>query len=169
MIKIYTSYFYQVRNMRPGCLAFSTAFSDPAWFKKDGQPWIDKNGVLNGLRAEPFVPNIDLPPQDSCQGPKNCKFLKEDLPWQCPFLDAYEKQIYSLDPWEMEGRFRVIGMKWRELNNEPDMPLTFILLVHEAPTNSCSERVVLQKWLRDNNMGGEEWTKDIKEIGKNRW
>ena len=54
MIKVYTSYFYQIRNMRPGDLAFSTALGDPKWFHdftNDKQyKFIDKRGVLNGLR-----------------------------------------------------------------------------------------------------------------------
>lgn len=159
-IKVYTSYFYQVRNMRPGCLAFSTAVFDPKWFKGNGSPWIDKNGVLNGLRAEPFVPYFNEQPQeDACRGPEGCKYI--DLPWHCPFLEGYQKQINLLSPSDIEQRFLKVGEKWREKLNDPTLPLTFILLVHEAPSNPCSERVVLQQWLRENNMCGKEWTPNV--------
>ena len=48
----------------------------------------------------------------------------------------------------------------KEFNNK-EMDLTYILLVHEAPTNPCSERVMLQRWLSENGFGGEEWNKNI--------
>ena len=153
MIEVYTSYFYQVRNMRPGCLAFSTALSDPKWFNK-GQPYFDKNNVLVGLRAEPFVPRLEL--ENPCTGPKECEHRALDIPWNCEFIEAYYNMLQKLDPKEIEQRFVSVGERYLAHLNQ-DIPLTYILLVHEAPTNPCSERRPLQKWLKENNMGGEEW------------
>jgi hypothetical protein len=161
MIKVYTSYFYQVRNMREDCLAFSTAAFDPAWFHKGTKDnkttFIDKNGTLNGLRAEPFCPLLDLPDDEMCSGREGCKHLELDLPWHCNFLIAYGKKLNELDPKEIEQRFLRVGEAWRAHLNKPDLEITYILLVHEAPTNPCSERVMLQKWLKENGFGGEEW------------
>ena len=141
------------------CLAFSTALGDPRWFHEGIGPahqFIDKRGVLNGLRAEPFVPRIDLPPERSCTGPKACPHREADLPWYCDFLLAYKEMLSKLDPQEIEQRFIKVGEAWKAHLNQ-DFEPTNILLVHEAPTNPCSERVMLQKWLKSVNMGGEEW------------
>ena len=164
MIKIYTSYFYQVRNMRPGDLAFSTALGDPAWFHDftgDKQyKFIDKRGVLNGLRAEPFCPRLDLRPEDECRGRTGCPHLETNLPWYCNFLLEYYDHLKTLDPENIEERFLKVGESWQEFNNK-EMDITYILLVHEAPTNPCSERVMLQRWLSEKGFGGEEWNKNI--------
>lgn len=157
MIQVYTSYFYQIRNMTPNCLAFSTACGDPIWFHEyDQQYFIDKNGVLNGLRAEPFVPRLSLSVEDRCTGPKDCSHQ----PPHCPFLLEYEKKLDTLNPKEMEYRFKDVGRRWQEFTQQK-MDITYILLVHEAPSNPCSERVVLQRWLKKNKMGGAEWTKQV--------
>lgn len=162
MIKVYTSYFYQIRNMRPDCLAFSTALGDPKYFHdftNDKQyKFIDKHGRLNGLRAEPFCPPTDLPPQAACHGPESCSHLQTDIPWYCDFLLEYYKKLNKLDPQEIEQRFLRVGQAWQDFCQE-EMDITYILLVHEAPTNPCSERVMLQRWLKENNLGGEEWNK----------
>lgn len=159
MIKIYTSYFYQIRNMEPGCLAFSTALSDPKYFHKFGDSsikYFDKNGVLNGLRAEPFVPRFTEELKDPCTGPKGCKHLENNLPWNCEFLEKYTELLSKLDSKDIEQRFIRVGENYlKEIGK--DIPLTYILLVHEAPTNPCSERGPLQKWLKENDFGGEEW------------
>jgi len=164
MIKVYTSYFYQIRNMRPEDLAFSTALGDPAWyhdFTNDKQyKFIDKRGVLNGLRAEPFCPRLELRPEAQCRGTTGCPHLLSNLPWYCDFLLEYEKKLKLLDPQEIEQRFLRVGESWQNFNNK-EMDITYILLVHEAPNNPCSERVMLQRWLKENGFGGEEWQKEI--------
>lgn len=58
-MKIYTSYFYQVRNFPINTVAFSTAMWDPKWFhdfKDRKYKFKDKRGIWNGLRATPLVP-----------------------------------------------------------------------------------------------------------------
>ena len=61
-MEIYTSYFYQVRFMKPYHIPLSTAVWDPKWFHANrGQDYHfkDKNGVYNGLRAPVFAPGKD--------------------------------------------------------------------------------------------------------------
>lgn len=160
MVKVYTSYFYQIRNMNENCLAFSTALGDPKYFHDftgdKTYKFIDKNGVLNGLRAEPFCPRLDLPPEKICSGKEGCAHLAADLPWYCDFLLEYYKKLTMLDPQDIEQRFRKVQADWEEYLGH-SIESTFILLVHEAPTNPCSERVMLQRWLKENGFGGEEW------------
>ena len=64
-MKFYTSYFYQIRNFTPNMIPLSTACGDPLWFHKgmdNSYTFFDKNGVINGLRAEM------LHPDNSCSG-----------------------------------------------------------------------------------------------------
>ncbi len=64
-MKLYTSYFYQVRFFRPNMVPLSTAIWDPKWYhdgKDHAYTFIDKNGVINGIRCEALHPGT------SCSG-----------------------------------------------------------------------------------------------------
>lgn len=148
-MKIYTSYFYQVRFFRPNQIPISTALGDPKWFHLNNGndfKFIDKNGVINGLRATFLSPGITC--HNLCHG-RPCEFT----PDKCNFLIEYKKQIFALDKEWAFGQFESLGSKMKEIlkfDEEPEI----ILLVHEAPTNECSERKVLQdffncsEWIR---------------------
>ena len=138
-MKIWTSYFYMVRFLRPYHIVLSTALSDPKWFhafKGRRHLFIDKNGVLNGLRAESLHPDVSC--DGLCSG-QPCEFEPES----CRFLDEYRKQIFSLDRRKIEASFKLLSERIKSklgFSEEPEI----VLLVHEAPSNPCSERVVLQ-------------------------
>jgi len=144
-MKIYTSYFYKVRFFKPNQLGFSTAKWDPKWFHENqGQEhiFLDKRGVLNGLRASVFAPiNTD------CGGQKNCSMD----PASCSFIKAYSEQLSKLDfdliMRAFEHKVNILTDKGF-LTEEPDI----ILLVHEAPTNPCSERVPIQEWFQSHGV-----------------
>ena len=140
---IYISYFYMVRYFTPNLLPLSTACYDPKWYTKH----IDKNGVLNGCRANVLHPRKELKclcPNCTTKEPRNCKFLKEyyaylrsiDIDWFLRTLDDFLKHTqerYSLSQ------------------------LTPVFLVHEAPNNLCSERVALFAWFRENGIEVKEF------------
>ena len=152
---IQTSYFYQVRFFKPYQLGFSTAVWDPKWFH-DFQPqnhtFIDKHGVLNGLRVPPLAPKCD-----SCiycgQTSNELELAKN---WKCEFLSAYEKQLDSLDIDKILKRLNEIALAAKEQLGFIEEP-QIILLVHEAPTNPCSERWVIQNWLGQNGIESKEF------------
>lgn len=140
-MKIWTSYFYMVRFFRPRHIVLSTALSDPKWFhafKGRRHVFVDKNGVLNGLRAESLHPGAAC--DGLCSG-RPCE-LKPD---SCGFLAAYRKQIFSLDKAALENSFRLLGERVKVRLGFAEDP-EIVLLVHEAPTNPCSERSVLQEF-----------------------
>lgn len=153
-MKILTSYFYQIRFMKPNYIPLSTAKWDPKWFYKNqhqGFQWKDKNGVWNGLRAEPFVPGAGC--DGLCHGRETCNAYG---PQTCSFLKAYRRQLDKLDFNEILARFQHIGtaiQKAEEFTEEP----VYVLIVHEAYDNPCSERWVIQDWFKDNGY-------DIKEF-----
>lgn len=153
-MKIYTSYFYQIRNMNKDIIPLSTAVWDPKWFhdgKHQGYAYLDDNGVYIGLRAEPFVPGIRC--RDLCRGPETCKSRD---PHTCDFLSEYRRQLDELDfntiMMQLDSMSETI-MKLRSLKDKPDIALVF----HEAPGNPCSERHVVTAWFKDHGYEIEEF------------
>jgi hypothetical protein len=150
---IYTSYFYQVRFFPPNLIPISTAAWDPKWFH-DGKghsfQFKDKRGVINGIRAPIFAPGPDL--SGYC-GP-SCGMEPES----CQFLLRYAVQLSQLNFEEVKARFE--SLRARILENEPSLgDVNFALIVHEAPTNKCSERVPIQQWFASHGIQVQEWSK----------
>ena len=143
-MKIYTSYFYQVRFFPSNLIPLSTAIWDPKWFhdfKGQSHIFIDGNGVLNGLRCPQLVPGPIC--HDECRGPENCAIKS---PYRCDFLRHYREQLDKINISEFLSHLE-------ELTDGMDIAFLF----HEAPNNPCSERRVVQEWLRDNGMEVKEW------------
>lgn len=153
-MKIMTSYFYQIRFMKPNYIPLSTAKWDPKWFYKNqhqGYQWKDKNGVWNGLRAEPFVPGAEC--DGLCHGRETCNAYG---PQTCSFLKAYRRQLDKLDFNEILTRFQHIGTAIQKAEGFTEEPI-YVLIVHEAYDNPCSERWVIQDWFKDNNYNIKEF------------
>lgn len=158
-MKIYTSYFYQIRFFKPYMIPLSTAMFDPKWFhqfKNKNYHFKDKNGVLNGLRAEPFVPNNEC--NGECRGLENCDIKN---PNECLFLKNYYKQLSQLNFQEILKRFKVLAEKIKRNENLKEEPI-MVLIVYETPNNKCSEREIIHKWFKDNNYPIEELEYPIK-------
>lgn len=113
----------------------STAVWDPQWyhdFKGSDHTFLDKRGVVNGLRCEELYPN------DSCNGANQC----DDSPTSCTFLQRYRKQIFSLDFDTFMKRAEESSDKIKEQLGFKEEPVV-VLIVYETPSNPCSERQVL--------------------------
>jgi len=153
-MKIMTSYFYQVRNMKRNYIPLSTAVWDPKWWhqgKGNEFQWKDKNGIWNGLRAEPFVPG---PTCDGlCHGRETCIAYG---PQTCAFLRTYRKQLDELNFQEIMERFAALGQKIQEVEGFEEEPV-LVLLFHEKWDNPCSERWPVQAWFKDNGYEIEEF------------
>lgn len=157
-MKIYTSYFYQVRFFKPNMIPLSTAQFDPKWYNQNrGQGYVfkDKNGVYNGLRAEPFAPGQSC--SNDCRGPQNCPTKDFN---SCSFLQKYYAQLCQLDFNDIMNRIERIANHIQNLEQFTDEPIV-VLLVHEASDNPCSERKAIQKWFADNGVIVEEWKHTI--------
>jgi len=131
-MKIYTSYFYQIRNFTPNMIPVSTAMSDPGWFKppNNKEYFFDKNGVINGLRYEPLIVQ---PTWGGCP----CQFQGKGNP-HCDFLREYRRALYEVDK---EKTFKAFEYCLNKFNAD-----TIVLIVYETPKNPCSERWVLQEF-----------------------
>jgi len=158
-MKIYTSYFYQIRFFKPYMIPISTCLSDPKWFyileKVPGHssrhlPYIDKNGVINGLRAELLAPGAGC--EGDCRGPEYC--ATKD-PSTCNFLRHYQEQLNTLDCKALITHCEEFARDWQTYHC-PDQEPLLVFIVYETPSNPCSERRVLQEWLRNNGYEVEE-------------
>ena len=149
-----TSYFYQIRNMKPNYIPLSTAVWDPKWFHQNkGQDyqWKDKNGVWNGLRAEPFAPGPLC--EGLCNGPETCKTKDSH---SCEFLQMYYVQLRKLDISNILMRMSILAKQVKEAEGFTEEPI-IVLIFHETPTNPCSERWMVQKWFKENGIEIEEF------------
>ena len=150
-MRIYTSYFYQVRNFPPNLVPLSTAVWPPKWFKRNNRQYKDSRGVINGIEAKIFAP-ID----SHCLQCNNDMKVKIAGP-NCPFKAFYRKQLDELDFCDVWSRFITLAKQIKEKEGfEPN----FALMVHEAPGNICSERSVIQDWFRDHGNPIWEWGYD---------
>lgn len=140
--------------MKPETVALSTGHSDPPYFHDGrGKSYVfrDKRGVMNGLRAEPFVPNVE----------GECGRCNKDSN-KCNFLKNYKKQLDKLDFDDMMRRFESIAERVSPGVEEPEV----VLLVWEAPDNPCSERVVLFDWFQEHGVKVEEYPIPAKKSAK---
>lgn len=152
---IMTSYFYQIRFFTPNMIPLSTARFDPRWFHQNRDQkyqWKDKNGVWNGLRAEEFAPGPSC--EGLCRGPECCS---TGSPHLCKFLKEYRKQLDALDFKDIIKRIYKIGKAVQNAEGFTEDPI-IVFIVHEATSNPCSERRVIQEWFADNGYPIREFT-----------
>lgn len=141
-MQIKTSYFYQIRNFKPWMIPISTAIGDPDWYKPPaGKEWfIDKRGVINGLKYKPLIVQYD------------CNMLcpiceeKDIVKGNCSTMHEYRKALDTIDKNAMHKAFEhcINYFKLPFDDNEP----MIVLMVHEAPQNPCSERIALQDYFK---------------------
>ena len=126
--------------MKPNTVALSTAMWDPKWFydKYQGDVYLDKRGVLNGLRAEPFVP------KDHQEGEGYCGNCDHDNS-KCRFMQHYREQLNALDFNDMMRRFESIAQR--------------------VVTNG-SERWALFDWFKEHGIEVSEYPIPVKKSKK---
>ena len=140
-MKIYTSYWAQVRKFPTNLIGLNTT----VWPPKYRPLGTDKRGVTV-LNCKPLIPGREC--EYLCRGkcdpphPENCEFLK-----------TYRKQLDRIDFREF---YTYMGELSKKYNNAD-----FAFIVFEPPTRDCSERIPIQNWFRDNGIEIEEWQSNI--------
>ena len=158
-MKFYTSYFYKIRFFKPYQIPFSTAVWDPKWFhdfKGQNYTFLDKNGVVNGLRIKELRPGSDC--QDLCRGPENCLQSSGNVvdPSTCRFLSIYGKQLDDINYEKFIEYFEKVSSEIQKklgFTEEPEI----IFIVHEIPDNPCSERRKILEVLPKHGIEISEW------------
>ena len=140
-MKIYTSYWAQVRNFPTNLVGLNTT----VWPPKYRPLGTDKRGVTV-LNCKPLVPGREC--EYLCRG--SCD---PPHPQDCAFLQTYRKQLDKLNFNEFYSYMKELSKKY----NDAD----FAFIVFEPPTRACSERAPIQNWLHDNGVEVEEWQPDI--------
>lgn len=151
---IYTSYFYQVRFLPSNFLPLSTAKWDPKWyhdFKGEGNVYVDKRGIVNGLRLSQLTPGKEC--ENLCKGSESCS----NSPNSCRFLEVYREQVNKLDMEQFLSLLTDLTELHRDLTHLNETNI--VLLFHEVPTNPCSERVVVTDWLTSNGIQVKEFNR----------
>ena len=151
--QVYTSYFYQIRYFTPDLVPLSTAVWDPKWyhnFKSQDYSYIDKRGVICGLRVN------QLHPDKSCD--YQCvECQKTGDPNTCDFIQKYKAQLQNINfenfMFSLEHYMDIIQKDYLKTTEQ----LTPIFIVHEAIGNACSERGSIQQWFNSNGVKCCEW------------
>lgn len=157
-MKVALSYFAQLRNFKPHMIPISTAIYDPKWFHDNKNPshkFIDKRGVLNGIRCRELAPGKSC--SGLCSGKANCS----EQPEYCAFLHKYYEQLQNID----KDRFIIYCNKVASVASDylniPVDDITLVFMVYEKYDNPCSERNCLLDFLKSCGYDAKELTYPI--------
>lgn len=143
--KYYISYFYNVRNLKPNQIPFSTALWDPKWYhdgKGKNYVFKDKRDVINGLRLE------ELSPWEA----SGCPCCDRD-PTECSFLIEYKDELWTLEFDAVIDHIETTIERLQLPYDEYDA----VLLVYETPDNPCSERATIKDFFLEHGIELEEF------------
>jgi len=147
-VKLYLSYFYNIRFFPTNLVPVSTAVWDPKWYhdnKGNDYRFFDKRGIYNGVRLEELNPSKV---EAECI---ECK-IKPDIS-KCGFIRNYSEYLDSLDFDSVMNKLHGLrGIMMDILGYE----ITPVIIVHEAPWNPCSERKPLIDWFTKHGVEIEE-------------
>lgn len=146
-MKIYTSYFAQLRNFPRNLIGLSTAHWNPKW-RPMGK---DKRGVIC-VDCPPFKPGREC--NGLCNGSCNPKH-----PEDCAFLKAYKAQ---LDKINIIGLQESLSRLANQISKDEKIKkIDFAFLVYETPQNPCSERGPIQQYFKEHGIRCEEWQPNV--------
>jgi len=146
-MRLYTSYFAQIRKFPTNLVGLSTAVWNPRW-RPMGK---DARGVIC-VDCPPFKPG------HSCSGLCNGK-CNPKHPNDCEFLKAYKAQLDKLNVHSIQESLGKLATQIAR--DEKLQDIDFAFLVYETPTNPCSERVAIQQYFKEHGIKCEEWNPDI--------
>ena len=144
-MRLYTSYWAMVRFFPKNLVGLNTTVWPPKW-RPLGK---DKRDVIV-LDCPPLKPGAEC--EGLCRGTCEPKH-----PEDCKFLEVYYNQLTKIDINKFCNNLSRLHNQICKDEGYDD--LDFALIVFETPTNKCSERWPLQKWLKNNGIEIEEWHK----------
>jgi hypothetical protein len=146
-MKLYTSYYAQIRNFPKNLIGLSTGKFSPKW-RPMGK---DKRGVIC-VDCPPFKPGREC--EGLCEGKCNPKH-----PEDCTFLKAYKAQLDKLNLIKIQDSLGKLAAQIAL--DEGFKEVNFAFLVYETPANPCSERGPIQQWFKEHQIKCEEWQPNI--------
>ena len=146
-MKLYTSYFAQLRKFPTNLVGLSTAHWNPKW-RPMGK---DKRGVIC-VDCPPFKPGCEC--DGLCNGSCNPKH-----PEDCAFLKTYKSQLDKINLTQFQNSLGKLASQIAL--DEGFQSVNFALLVYETPANLCSERGPIQQWGKEYGLDIKEWQPNI--------
>ena len=144
-MKLYTSYWAQVRNFPRNLVGLNTTVWPPRW-RPMGK---DKNGII-------VVDCPPLKPGAACEGLCNGK-CEPKHPKDCKFLETYYNQLEQIEWNHFMSQLQTVHDNICAGEQFDDVDFAFI--VFEKYDNPCSERQPIQKWLTNRGIEINEWSK----------
>lgn len=117
----------------------STALGDPIWYHENGDKssiYIDKRGIINGLRLLPIINAAKL----TCASA--CPLCEDKNPDTCLWKNEYREALETIDFDSMMKGIKQFVDDYCKKHKIIEEPIA-VLMVHESPTNACSERYPL--------------------------
>lgn len=155
-MQIYISYFYQIRNFPDTLIPLSTAMYDPKWYNNNNVPYLDKRGILNGLRLPDLSP-YKLDESVLCD-PSDDSFCDKN-PSQCKFLSEYSKYLDTLNFDTIYNILIEIADGCSKARSD-GKTMDICLMVYETPNNPCSERIPLIEYFKKHGIEVKEFNMD---------
>ena len=155
-MKYYTSYFYNLRFLKPYQIPMSTAAWDPKWYYnniKPGHVWKNSSGVYCGIRIPQLNP-------ETCHA-SGCPCSEKNY-HECRFLKEYDLGLRKIDFPALLDYIRKVAEFIKTTEGFAEEP-EIVLLVYEVPSNPCSERVAIQELFRRNGIEIEEYVPEKKK------
>lgn len=145
-MKLYTSYWAQVRNFPTNLIGLNTTVWPPKW-RPLGQ---DARGVWV-IDCPPLKPGHNC--DDLCNGKCDPKH-----PQDCEFLKQYTRQLEAIN--FKHFMYQLFNLHERIAYDSDIKDFDFAFIFFEKYDNPCSERWAVQDWLRSHGTQIEEWTKN---------
>ena len=146
-MKLYTSYFAQLRKFPTNLVGLSTAHWTPKW-RPMGK---DKRGVIC-VDCPPMKPGREC--EGLCNGNCNPKH-----PEDCAFLKTYKSQLDKINLTQFQNSLGKLATQIASDEKLDDV--NFAFLVYETPVNPCSERWPIQQWGKEHGLDIQEWQPNI--------
>lgn len=159
-MKIYTSYFGQLRNFKnKNIIPISTTAGGWPWWlyksynKKQGSCFLNENNIMLGIWEDKFsCGNLFDKLDEKCS--KNCLY-KDKVP-HCQFMDTYLNYLRTIDVNYFLNEFKRVSEEVRKVTKFEDEAI-ILLMVYEGKDCSCAERPCIQQYFKENNIEVKEW------------
>ena len=145
-MKLYTSYWYNVRFFPHNLICLSTVVWKPKYPVKDST---GQSPII--IDCEPFKPG------KSCEGLCDGKCIPKHS-YDCAFLKNYREQLKQISGEEFLNHLN--HLEKEICKQEGFDSVDFALIVYEKPSNPCSERQAILEWADYNGLAIEEWRKE---------
>lgn len=165
-MELFITDFYHVRFFTPNMIPISTTggTGGPLWYiggdRRNPRCFIDKNGVMNGIREEKlaFPAHYYEKLENNCG--KDCGYhqqleLHPEKEYWCPFMSRYRDYLETVDINYLLSEFNRVTEEVRSITHFAENPV-IVLLVYETARSGCGERQPLLDYFNSHGVHIEE-------------